>query len=469
MADDFRDVKSKGAQRRERAEQVGMSKALALLATPSQPQPQASALNGVGGLLSLLQLLGGTSDLNQQRQRPPRPNQATRLRKSGTTPGAVFFDSTMPTTGYCEMCNTPHSNPNCRECRTGCGGKVIPIKSAPNQPGRSTTGQPSQRTNADQTIRPLLTTPSDGVGNSGGEDASPTRRVLRPNLLAATTQEVKPDEDGMEVDTVVAKRLCPPNNKVTRAFSYLEVLTAASTPVQGADGVDRPVDAKPSSGKIHALEQQLAYMTSTGFENPDMLALLNKQLAEAKAEHTTAAAEAVPLTEDKHTEHKLAFQKYNTWAKATLEARSLELDKEIARLQSEKQLVVDEQATVVGFYNNAMTMLEEAAKACNVPTHAAAAAAPSAVPVQLSMPPAELANNVQTELSKQKEDLAKRFQADSQGQHFSNEQLLTRALDYAFGLAASSAVSQIAALAPAPGPPASVSASAQMAHTFTPP
>ena len=111
----------------------------------------------------------------------------------------------------------------------------------------------------------------------------------------------------MEVDSVAAKRLCPPNSKVTKAFSYLEVLTAASTPVKGADGVDHPVDAKPSSGKIHALEQQLAYMSSTGFENPDMLALLNKQLAEAKAEHTTAAAEAVPLTEDKHTEHKLAF------------------------------------------------------------------------------------------------------------------------------------------------------------------
>ena len=182
MAEDFRDVKSKGAQRRERAEQVGMSRALALLATPSQPQPQAPALNGVGGLLSLLQLLGGTSDLNQQRQRPPRPNQATRLRKSGTTPGAVFFDSTMPTTGYCEMRNTPHSNPNCRECRTGCGGKVIPIKSAPDQPGRSTPGQPSQRTSAKQTILPLPTTPSVRVGSSLGEDASPTRRVIKPNL-----------------------------------------------------------------------------------------------------------------------------------------------------------------------------------------------------------------------------------------------------------------------------------------------
>ena len=131
-------------------------------------------------------------------------------------------------------------------------------------------------------------------------------------------------------------------------------------------------------------------------------------------------------------------------------ARSLELDKEIARLQSEKQLVVDEQATVVGFYNNAMTMLEEAAKACNVPTHSAAAAAPSAVPVQLSMPPAELANNVQTELSKQKEDLAKRFQADTQGQQLSNEQLLNRALEFALGMAASSAVCQIASQTLAP-------------------
>ena len=137
-------------------------------------------------------------------------------------------------------------------------------------------------------------------------------------------------------------------------------------------------------------------------------------------------------------------------------------------MQSEKQLVVDEQATVVGFYNNAMTMLEEAAKACNVPTHAAAAAAPPAVAVQLSMPPAELANDVQKELCKQKEDLAKRFQADTQGQQLSNEQLLNRALEYAFGLAASSAVGQIAALTPAQPPPASVSASAQMAHTFQP-
>ena len=94
---------------------------------------------------------------------------------------------------------------------------------------------------------------------------------------------------------------------------------------------------------------------------------------------TTAAAEVVPLTEDKHTEHKLAVQKYNTWARTTLEARSPELDKEIARLQSEKQLVVEEQAEVVGFYTNAMTMLEKAAKAASVPTHVVAAAAPPAV------------------------------------------------------------------------------------------
>ena len=85
-------------------------------------------------------------------------------------------------------------------------------------------------------------------------------------------------------------------------------------------------------------------MTSSGIDNPEMSALLSKQLEAAKAELTTAVAAAVPLTEDKYTEHKLAFQKYNTWAKASLEARTIELDKEIARLQSERQLVVDEQA-----------------------------------------------------------------------------------------------------------------------------
>ena len=167
MTEDFRDVKSKGQLRRERAEQSCRSRALAMMANPSTSlQPQASALSGVGGLLSLLQLLGGTSDLNQQRQRPPRPNQATRLRRSGTTPGAVFFDSTMPVAGYCVLCKTPHSNPNCRECRTGCGGRVIPIKSGPKPPGRSTPGQPSQRADAKQTLRSVPTAPSDGVGNS---------------------------------------------------------------------------------------------------------------------------------------------------------------------------------------------------------------------------------------------------------------------------------------------------------------
>ena len=472
MADDFRDfgvVKTKGQLRREKAEAHGMQRALAMMANPSTT-PQAPALSGVGSLLSILQMLGGTSDLNQHRTRPPRPNQATRLRRGGTTPGAVLFDSSMPTAGYCEMCNTPHSNPNCRECRTGCGGRVIPTKQAPNHLGRIAPGQPEQRTNARQLPRPSPTTPSAGVGGSSVEDASPTRRVLRPNLIAPPAQEAKPEDDSMEVDSgAAAKRLCPPNRKVNYAFSYLEALTSASTSEQRADGVDSPVDAKPSSSKIHALEQQLAHMTSSGIDNPEVSTLLTKQLEAAKAEHTSAAAAAVPLTEDKYTEHKLAFQRYNTWAKAFLEARTTELDKEIARLQSERQLVVDEQAEVMGFYNNAMAKLEQAAKAGNVPTHVAAAAAPSAVVVQLSVPPAELANNVQTELSKQKEDLAKRFQADTQGQQLSNEQLLNRALEYAFGLAASSAVGQIAALTPAPLPPASVSASAQMAHTFTPP
>ena len=41
----------------------------------------------------------------------------------------------------------------------------------------------------------------------------------------------------MEVDSVAAKMLCPPNGKVNKAFSYLEVLTAASTLVSGADGL----------------------------------------------------------------------------------------------------------------------------------------------------------------------------------------------------------------------------------------
>ena len=58
MADDLRDVKSKAQVRRERAEQSGMQKALAMMANPSTSlPPQAPALNGVGGLLSLLQLL----------------------------------------------------------------------------------------------------------------------------------------------------------------------------------------------------------------------------------------------------------------------------------------------------------------------------------------------------------------------------------------------------------------------------
>ena len=448
MADDFRDfgvVKSKGQLRREAAEAQGMQRALAMMANPSTT-PQAPALSGVGSLLSILQMLGGTSDLNQHRTRPPRPNQATRLRRGGTTPGAVLFDSSMPTAGYCEMCKTPHSNPNCRECRTGCGGRVIPTKHAPNHLGRIAPGQPAQRTNATQLLRPAPTTPSVGVGGSLVEDASPTRRVIRPNLIAPPAQEAKPEDDSMEVDSVAAKRLCPPNRKVNQAFSYLEALTSASTSEQRADGVDNPVDAKPSSSKIHALEQQLAHMASSGIDNPEVSTLLNKQLEAAKAEHTSAVAAAVPLTEDKYTEHKLAFQKYNTWAKAFLEARTTELDKEIARLQSERQLVVDEQAEFVGFYNNAMTKLDQAAKAGNVPTHVAASAAPAAV--GRSLPAAELAQNVQAELSKQKEALDQRFQAEIQGQQLTHEQLLKRALDYGFGLAASSAVSQLASGGP---------------------
>ena len=150
----FQEIKSRGQLRRERAEAAGMERALALLANPSTTTPQAPALSGgVGSLLSILQLLGGTSDLNQQqRSRPPRPNQTTRLRRSGTIPGAVFYDSSMPNCGHCEMCKTPHSNPNCRSCRTGCGGRIIPIKPAPILPGRSAPGQPSQRTNANQTL-----------------------------------------------------------------------------------------------------------------------------------------------------------------------------------------------------------------------------------------------------------------------------------------------------------------------------
>ena len=105
-----------------------------------------------------------------------------------------------------------------------------------------------------------------------------------------------------------------------------------------------------------------------------------------------------------------------------------------------------------------MTMLEKAAKASDVPTHIAVSAAPAAVMVQPSLPPAELAHDVQKELCKQKEDLEKRFQADLQGQQLSPEQLLKRALDYAFGVAASSAVGQIAAQTPAPPPPASAPA-----------
>ena len=201
MADDYRDVKSKGQLRRERAEQSGMQKALAMLAIPSTTSPQAPALNSVGSLLSILQLLGGTSDLNQQRDRPPRPNQATRLRRSGTIPGAVSYNSSMPICGHCEICQTPHSNPNCRSCRTGCGGRVIPIRPAPIPPGRSAPGQPSQRTNANQTLQPKPATPSVGGGNSLAEDASPTRRVVKPNLLAPPLTEVKSGEDSMEVDS----------------------------------------------------------------------------------------------------------------------------------------------------------------------------------------------------------------------------------------------------------------------------
>ena len=457
MADDFRDfgvVKTKGQLRREKAEAQGMQRALAMMANPSTT-PQAPALSGVGSLLSILQMLGGTSDLNQHRTRPPRPNQATRLRRGGTTPGAVLFDSSMPTAGYCEMCKTPHSNPNCRECRTGCGGRVIPTKAAPNHLGRIPPGQPAQRTDA-RLPRPPPTTPSGGVGGSSVEDASPTRRVIRPNLIAPPAQEAKPEDDSMEVDSGAAKRLCPPNRKVNYAFSYLEALTSASTSEQRADGVDSPVDAKPSSSKIHALEQQLAHMTSSGIDNPEVSTLLTKQLEAAKAEHTSAAAAAVPLTEDKYTEHKLAFQKYNTWAKAFLEARTIELDKEIARLQSERQLVVDEQAEVVGFYNNAMTKLDQAAKAGNVPTHVAASAAPAAA--GCSLPAAELAQNVQSELSKQKEALDQRFQAETQGQQLTHEQLLKRALDYGFGLAASSAVGQLASQVPATTLPANSAA-----------
>ena len=72
MADDFRDfgvVKSKGQLRREAAEAQGMQRALAMMANPSTT-PQAPALSGVGSLLSILQMLGGTSDLNQHRTRP---------------------------------------------------------------------------------------------------------------------------------------------------------------------------------------------------------------------------------------------------------------------------------------------------------------------------------------------------------------------------------------------------------------
>ena len=265
----------------------------------------------------------------------------------------------------------------------------------------------------------------------------------------------------MEVDSVSATRLCPPNRKVIKALSYLEVLTADSTSVIGApDGTDRPVDAKSPSGKIHALEKQLALVSSSGFENPDMLALLNKQLAEAKAAHTAATAESVPLTEDKHTELKLAFQRYNTWASTSLAARSLELDKEIADLQSQKQQVVAEQAEVVGFYANAMTLLGNAAKAANMPTHVAAAVAPPAEPVQLSMPPAGLADAVQKELVNAKEGLALRLQFETQGQELSHDQMVFHALDMAFGLAASSAVGHIAALTQAQAPPANSPAAA---------
>ena len=446
MAGDLVQVESKGEARRKRAEAVGMQRALDTLSSPTTPQ--APALNGVGSLLSLLQLLGGTSDHHQQRNRPTRPNQATRLRTSGTTPGAVSYNSSMPICGHREMCKTPHSNPLCRSCRTGCGGRVIPIKPTTIPPGGRAPGQPSQRTNANQVLQPKPATPSVGVGNSFAEVVS-SGRVIKPNLLATPPPEVKPnDEDNMEVDSSpAARRLCPPNGKVTKALSYLEVLTSGSTPTKGADGVDHPVDAKPASSKIHGLEQQLALVTSSGHDNPDLLALLNKQLSDAKAEFTSAAADIVPLTEDKHTEHKLAFQKYNTWAKATLDSRLNEIDKEIAKLQSERQLVVDEQAEVVGFYDNAMTLLEKAAKAQGITTTASvAAAAPAPPPVQEAS--SNLANVVHNILCQQKEEVQSRFKADIAGQQLSADQLLVRALEFGFGCAASSAVGQIAAVTP---------------------
>jgi hypothetical protein len=264
----------------------------------------------------------------------------------------------------------------------------------------------------------------------------------------------------MEVDSSpAARRLCPPNGKVTKAISYLEVVTSGSTPTKGADGADLPVDAKPASSKIHALEQQLALVTSSGHDNPDLLALLNKQLSDAKAEFTSAAADIVPLTEDKHTEHKLAFQKYNTWAKATLDSRLTEIDKEIAKLQSERQLVVDEQAEVVGFYDNAMTLLEKAAKAQGITTTASvAAAAPAPPPVQEAS--SNLANVVHNILCQQKEEVQSRFKADIAGQQLSADQLLVRALEFGFGCAASSAVGQIAAVTPAAPKPATPRGSA---------
>ena len=88
------------------------------------------------------------------------------------------------------------------------------------------------------------------------------------------------------------------------------------------------------------------------------------------------------------------------------------------------------------------------------------------------MPPAELAQGIQIELSKQKEDLEKGFQADLQGQTLSSEQLLKRALEYAFGVAASSAVGQLAAQTPAapqPPQPATAPAPARVPPTPTPP
>ena len=360
---DYQEVKTAGQRKRERHENIGMQKALAQLGLANgnalqpllQPPPATmQQLAPANNLAIALQLLGGAVNLNRlPNGRKPRSNPATRVRQQGqqqqSTPPVDV--STLPICGYCDMCNTPHRNPNKRTCRTGCGGtvKLIAESKLPAKKGNQ-GNQPQQAPSNPPTPK--------------GTDPTPPAKATEPipkgiiKPRAVTWADLDDEDAAMDVDDATEdsnKKLCTPNAKLLRNLKAVQVHIADTK--SGADIGQSDFGDGPLTDEVSSLEKQLAACDQS---NGPVVALLKSQLEVAKSAQQKAADTAKPLTPTLLQQYDLDLTKYHNWASAKLASKITSLDEEIAKLQSQRLATETEQADLETFLADPRALVKKA-------------------------------------------------------------------------------------------------------------